>query len=292
MHVLVVPSAYPTEGHSLDGVFFREQARALHKRGLVVGVIYPDHRSLAGTGRMDLFRNLFRVRVADDGGVPTFRSTYPAAPKLPRVRGKIWLSQLDLLFARYVAEHGRPDLIHAHGILWAGVGAARMGGSEGIPVVLTAHSSSFARRLVRDWEAEHISTALRSVESVVAVSRSLRGELVRYAPEVQIDVIPNLVDTDFFTPGPPRDTTGFTWLAVALLTENKGIATLLEAFEGAFGDQPDVQLRIAGDGPELPKLRVLAERSDVADRVIFAGRLTREAVSYTHLRAHETTSLI
>ena len=45
MHILLLPSWYPETPDSTDGIFFREQAHALARAGLRVGVAAPLFRS-------------------------------------------------------------------------------------------------------------------------------------------------------------------------------------------------------------------------------------------------------
>ena len=45
MHILLLPSWYPETPDSLDGIFFRQQAHALARAGLRVGVAAPLFRS-------------------------------------------------------------------------------------------------------------------------------------------------------------------------------------------------------------------------------------------------------
>lgn len=278
IHVLIIPWSYPSPANPLSGIFFREQAQALRKRGLQVGVASPDPRALNGAALNDLFGNLLRIRLEDDSGIPTYRSTFPAVPKSPRARKALWLNQLRRLVDRYVAEQGVPDVVHAHGILWAGVGAVRARFPSPVPVVVTAHSSAFARGLIRRWQEPAIAEALHGADAVLAVSSALRQRLARYAPTVAITAVPNMVDTDFFSPADRSGREEFTWLSVASLTENKGIHTLLSAFAGAFAGNRTVRLRIAGDGPERSQLVALAARLDLTDRVQFVGRLDRPGV--------------
>ena len=46
MHILILPSWYPANAVDIRGCFFREQALALSKKGLQVGVAYPELRSI------------------------------------------------------------------------------------------------------------------------------------------------------------------------------------------------------------------------------------------------------
>ena len=45
MHILLLPSWYPLHDKDLNGCFFREQAQALARSGIKVGVIAPQFRS-------------------------------------------------------------------------------------------------------------------------------------------------------------------------------------------------------------------------------------------------------
>lgn len=69
-----------------------------------------------------------------------------------------------------------------------------------------------------------------------------------------------------------------TLLTAARLTPWKGVDHLIQALHSL----PEVRLLVAGEGEELPRLRVLAE--GLGDRVVFLGRLPRELL-YTYMQA-------
>lgn len=58
---------------------------------------------------------------------------------------------------------------------------------------------------------------------------------------------------------------------VASLTDNKGHASLLQAFREIFTEFPNAKLLIIGDGPELSNLIDLADRLGVRHSVVFCG---------------------
>ena len=65
------------------------------------------------------------------------------------------------------------------------------------------------------------------------------------------------------------------------LSPEKGVATLLRALAelAREGFEPLPKLVLAGDGPERGRLQALARELGVADRVDFAGQLSRDALS-------------
>ena len=151
MHILLLPSWYPETPDSTDGIFFREQAHALARAGLRVGVAAPLFRS--PRRRREIFAGRYGTRVFSDGPIPTYtaHSTY-LCPPLPHFDRERWLAAGMKLFARYLAEQGRPDILHAHAVNHGGILAQRIAARHGIPYVITEHSSTYARGLIRRWQ--------------------------------------------------------------------------------------------------------------------------------------------
>src|SRR6267142_1360704 len=174
MHILVLPSWYPTSYAPMSGAFFRDQAQALTEAGHRVSVLCPDLRSLRtlGVGRLS-----YGYSRETDGSLTVHRYHGFSIPKLHRLNGRRWIARARDLYSAYVSEHGRPDLVHAHSALWAGVAAARMAGASGTPYVLTEHSSGFARGLFSSWEQPFLREAIGSAREVIAVSEALRDSL-------------------------------------------------------------------------------------------------------------------
>jgi glycosyltransferase involved in cell wall biosynthesis len=63
-------------------------------------------------------------------------------------------------------------------------------------------------------------------------------------------------------------------ISVGRLSAEKGQAGLLEAFASILPDCPDIELVLAGDGPESGRLRAIADRLGISGRVRFTGRLS------------------
>ncbi len=68
-------------------------------------------------------------------------------------------------------------------------------------------------------------------------------------------------------------------LAVGRVVEKKGFDLLLDSFCQISADHPETDLVIGGDGPKLEELRNRAADLAIAERVHFAGRLSREEVA-------------
>jgi glycosyltransferase involved in cell wall biosynthesis len=287
VHVLVLPSWYPTPAAPVAGIFIREQALALRKAGVRVGVIYPDLRTLRTLPRGKWGANHFQMTRSDEEGVTVLRYHGWGLPKLPRWTSRLWISSALALAERYMVEAGRPRLVHAHATCWAGIAGVAIAERFDLPYVLTEHSSAFAYRQVEGWRRPLAMRALGYARRILAVSPALADAVRPYAGERPIEIVPNVVDTAFFAlPPAPRPSEPFRFLTVGLLTPKKGIDLLVQAFAAGFQSRPDVILEIAGDGPERAALGRLAQQLGVADRVAFLGLLDRAGVRAAMWRAN------
>ena len=290
MHVLVIPSWYPTTEAPLDGIYFAEQAQCLARSGLHLGVVYPEQQSLRRASWAALRNKHFQTEWTHDYGLPTLRryswNVWWRFPPGLRVR----VQSAVRLAHRYATEHGNPDIIHAQSGLWAGAAAARVSSRLSVPYALTEHFSGFRRDAVFPWRWPLVKEGYRHAEGLAAVSTSLKRTLVgkNLAPASDIKVHPNLAPTSFFSlpPSPRPSPPSFHFVTVARLVPHKNIAGLLRAFAEAAEGRSDSTLTVVGDGPKRAALEQEAQRLGIAGRVTFRGRLDRESVRAALWNAH------
>ena len=290
MHVLVVPSWYPTTEAPLNGIYFAEQARCLQAHGMTVGVVYPEHQSLRRLTAATLGRKHCQTEWTTDHGIPTLRRYgwnvwWQAPPGLRcRIRSAVRLAH------RYVDRRGVPDVIHAHSARWAGAAAARMSDALGVPYVLTEHFSGFQRGSILPWRRPLVDRGLRHARGLAAVSTGLKEALTARDGIVSQNVAihPNPVRASFFTRPPEGRPSSppFRFVTVAGLNPRKNIGGLLEAFAKAFGASSGASLTIVGEGPRRAALEGQARRLGVEERVAFRGRQDRSGVREALWDAH------
>lgn len=123
-------------------------------------------------------------------------------------------------------------------------------------------------RLVR--KTAHAVVALDEVARVRALSEGFDQGLVT--------VVPHGVDAGAFRPGltstlvARRQMRGRIMLYVGRLLPERGLELLLLAFARTVAQGGDWNLVVAGEGPELPRLRAQADRLGVAASVHWLGR--------------------
>lgn len=197
-----------------------------------------------------------------------------------------------------------PDVVHAH--FWmSAVAALDAVRGLGIPVVHTFHALGIVKQRHQGDRDTSPPTRIaaetriaHNVDRIVATCSDEVFELLRMgADRHRISVVPCGVDLERFGPGGPveerdepradgvhatGDTARYRLVAACRLVERKGLADAVTALK----DIPDAELHVAGGpeasalaaDPEARRLRALAERLGVADRLVLRGRVGREAM--------------
>lgn len=187
----------------------------------------------------------------------------------------------------------RPDVVHAH--FWMSAWAAeRSAEALDLPRLVTFHALGSVKRRHQGpadpSPPERLAverTVAAAADRVVATCSDEVLELRRMGlPAGRAVVVPCGVDATLFSPaGAVADRPGPPLLhrvvTVGRLVPRKGFGVAIEALEGL----PGTELVILGGGPdedsseaERARLRELAARFGVSDRVRFAGQVSRAAM--------------
>jgi colanic acid/amylovoran biosynthesis glycosyltransferase len=166
--------------------------------------------------------------------------------------------------------------------------------SLGVPLVTTFHGwdvtlpvgSYIGRRSVTTWRYILRREALRRRGAAfIAVSNYIREAAIALGfPADRVVRLYVGVDLDRFQPlgRPPQER---FILSVARHTEQKGVDTLIRAFARIAARFPDLELVQVGTGPLTDRLRQIAIRSGVGNRIRFVGSLPHDAVRALMQRA-------
>ena len=278
MHVLMLPSWYSTCDRPLAGGFFRDQAVALARGGARVGVAYVEDRSLKQFSLPRLADTHFQKETSEADGVTTlrmkgwntFRQTTPGA--------WIWVALMRRLVREYARRCGVPDVVHGHCALWAGTAAVQAAADLKRPAVITEHNSVMLNGGLSPEHRSIAAAAYRQANEVLAVSEALLKSVQPIADRSG-RVVPNTVDTDFFTrPATARVRQPFTFLSIGNLVKSKRFDLLVRAFARMFGGDPAFRLVIVGAGEQEAALRALVAGTGTSSQVELTGALDRNEV--------------
>ena len=221
-----------------------------------------------------------------------------ALARLPVLNQKEVIDGLARRLAEVIPKI-KPDVLHAHSPSLNAIAALRAGKRFGIPVVYEVrafwedaavdHGTSAenglryrATRALETW-------ALRQADAVTTICEGLRRDIVaRGIPADKVTVIPNAVDIDKFAVGGTADQDLKARLGLAgtrligfigSFYAYEGLDVLLRAVPALTARLPDLRVLLVGGGPQDAQLRQLAQDLNIADKVVFTGRVPHDQVN-------------
>jgi glycosyltransferase involved in cell wall biosynthesis len=279
--ILIIPSWYPPDG----GYFFREHSEAIERTGwktdLLVTRLVGIRKILSHGPSV-----LQRYGVSEEGRLRVARSVYLKWPGSERRNIRGWARKTARMYSRYEKQYGKPGMILAHSVTWAGYAAYLIGNEHGIPYLIVEHRSFFvwntesARLMVKPFHIPFFKKAFTHCQKLVLVSNSQRKGIEALVPSAvkRIVVIPNMIREDMFLPPEkPRGGDPFTFIWAGRLEHVKGLDLLLEAVNLLVErSNRDFSVRLAGKGSLREELELRAKKLGIADWVVFLGRLSRD----------------
>ena len=275
MHILILPSGYPTKEEPLRSIFFKEQAIALKDSGHKVGVIYSETRRITNINYENLKENHFQVTYTEEDGVDTVRLHGWNILMMRNFLGvNLWVKQTISLYKKYVSKYGKPDIIHVHCGLYGGLAAKYIKDIYSVPYVITEHSSLVLNNILNDYNKNILKIAYDNANYLISVGEKLKSSMMEYTKN-KIIVIPNIVNTDEFKVC-NNEREKFRFLSVAYLKKNKRIDLVIESFSRLKKKYDNIELYIGGAGPEEEYLKDIIYKYNIDKDVKLLGEVSRE----------------
>ena len=130
--------------------------------------------------------------------------------------------------------------------------------------------------------------ASRIIVTSAALKNNIQSEF--NIIDEKIVLIPNPADVQSFSLRTENIEGPFTFIAIALLRQEKRLDILINAFARLIEKMPDAVLTIVGDGPEKDNLELLSRKLNISKRVNFTGYQRKPAVAEM-LRHHHVLVL-
>jgi teichuronic acid biosynthesis glycosyltransferase TuaC len=284
LRVLVLSTLFPNRTRPLFGTFVERQTLGLAAHDDVeVQIVVPRGLPPAPFDRHSRYRADAALPEREDWhGVPLYRPRFLHLPKIgvrydPQMMVRVLLPLLsdirrNFAFDVIAAEFFSPD----------GPAAVALGDRLGVPVSIKARGSDINSWGHRTDTGPQVVAAGKAADGMLAVSAAMKREMVALGmPESKIRVHYTGIDRALFhvreraQAKQKLGVTGPLVVTVAPLIERKGVDLVIASLAGV----PDAILVVTGAGPDEAKLRALAARVGVADRVRLLGIQPREVVA-------------
>ncbi|EEZ93257.1 MAG: glycosyl transferase group 1 [Candidatus Parvarchaeum acidiphilum ARMAN-4] len=276
MKVLLLGWEFPPQSVGGLGTHSYNIVKALSKRGVIVSVILPfkTHAKIKGvkflTFESQLFNGVYSLSSKKSNNKDRERLYRDVLNEVEEYKNK----------ALELADKADFDVIHAND--WVtGRAAIEIKKKTGKKLIATIHSTEYDRTAGKPWDriAEEEKALIDNADIVVTVSMRLKEEIISLykADEKKINIIYNAINKDKFK-GIKKNGEQKVVLYIGRLSVQKGIDNLIKAFKIVSEKEDSALLYIVGEGPELPNLINLSIKLNLADKVIFLGRIPDEEI--------------
>jgi glycosyltransferase involved in cell wall biosynthesis len=173
------------------------------------------------------------------------------------------------------------DVVHAHSHLYFATNVAALNRRLGdVPLAITNHGL-YSQSAPESIFGLYLKTGARwtfnQADVVFCYTETDKERVRSLGVDSRIEVVPNGIDTDRFTPEGPKseliDHDGPVVLFVGRLVEGKRPGDAVAAFDQVLDEVPDARLCFCGNGPLREELESDAANHGIRDRVFFLGHV-------------------
>ena len=162
-------------------------------------------------------------------------------------------------FNKLLSEWGKPDVIHLNVIYPAGIFAVDLSRKYNLPLVSTEHWTGYLpedgsyKGLIRKYFTKKV---IKHSNVVTPVTKHLENNMRAHGLNGNYLVVPNVVDTDFFTPSNDSPKNHITFFHLSSLDERqKNPQAILDSFLSVFDKNAQTKMIFAGDGENFESIK-------------------------------------
>lgn len=194
-----------------------------------------------------------------------------------------WLKLYKKILQHYISKNGKPDLVHVHIPMKAGIAARWFRKKYDIPFLITEHWGIYNdvaedRFRLRSFLFRYFTRKIFSgAAAFISVSRFLAEGVNQQVMRKAYQVIPNVADTRLFTFREKKEGP-FRFIHVSNMVPLKNAEGILRVFTILQKEYPDSTLLMVGD--REPAIRELAAQLDhIPGTIQFTGEIAYEMVA-------------
>lgn len=278
MNILVIGRTIPEKSTGLIGLFEFAQAKALKLAGNTVIYGFTDNRSIKE------LRKIKQLNTTIDG-VPVRGTFFPIGGLSKKLFDQIKYQIFRRMVDKILTQYGELDVIHVHfPLLTLNESIIHYLNSLGVKVIITEHWTKVQKKALSLREEKILSQLYLNFNHFIAVSDLLANSLLDYGEQFKLDkdlniqIIPNLIDSSFeYQPRKPSEE--FVFVTIGRLTDIKANNLVIEAFAKVLPHIPNSKLIIIGDGKEKAKLERLVDYLQLKNNVSFTGFMTSDEIA-------------
>jgi len=280
--ILWLASWYPGEYEHTNGDFVQRHARAL----ALYTAVDVIHVAQAG---IDIATNSSST-ITKQGKLTEYSYSFHHNPFRISLINKVlynlrYLAFYKKILIQYMQEKGKPDIVHVHTPMKAGILAVWMKKKYGIPFMVTEHSSMYDSAAIDNYYnrssyfKRNTEKVFKEAVKVTCVSDTI-GQLIKNIFQLpKVEVIHNVVQTELFYPTKKGKgiSDPFIWIHVSSMYKLKNVEGIIQAFARLNDTNTNWQLRLIG--PPNESIIKLVKDIKLESKIFLIGELTYEEVA-------------
>ena len=280
MKILWLVSWYPSAIKPLNGDFIQRHAQASSLYN-DIDVIFLE-KDTEGDITKDVLKE------EKQSGRLVENIIYYHAPQKNKLVDKIVsLRKYQRLYKKeidnYMAKKGKPDLVHVHIAMKAGLIARWLKKKYNVPYVITEHWTGYlseAKENLSDYSFFYRIANKNIIKNALAVSvvSKYLGERIKHLFNIdRYVVIPNVVNTNLFYPVERNRNDAVHFIHISTLNYQKNPEVMLEAFSLVKEQMPGFRLNIVG--PANAGIKELVEKTGLKNEVAFLNEVPQTEIA-------------
>jgi glycosyltransferase involved in cell wall biosynthesis len=288
MKVLHLASWFPCEQYPYNGDFIQRQLKALSLyREVTVIFVVKDDSMPSGACRVvkNSHHPNYQEWIAYYGSYKTgisFLDRYFSYKK--------YLKNFEKLIDEYIELMGKPNLLHVHVAMNAGLIAHSVFKKWKIPYVLTEHSTIYHMTAHENlwnrwffWRNLNLQI-IREARAIYPVSYNLGKQIQKLVPSCSFKVIDNVVDTSIFYYKPSFFVKPFRFIHVSSMNNAKNVEGILYALAKLDKSRSDWTCTMVG--PASEELKALSYCLRIDHKITWTGEVTYAKVASYMQESH------
>lgn len=285
MEIVTISTLYPNKNDPKHGVFVHTRLKHLLRvypeiSATVIAPVPWFPFSWKKFGEYAKYAGVPYSETID--GITIFHPKYIVLPKVGMYLTPFFLSKAIKKTLHKILKRKNVDLIDGHYFYPDGVAIERVASRLNVPFTCTARGTDINLVPTYPKARKMLQPVFESSSHMMSVCQALKDEMIALGvDDRRVTVVRNGVDLSLFNASDDDAqqtlksslglNTPYLMISVGWLIERKGHHLIIESLKKLV----DVTLAIAGDGPDLKKLQLLAKECGVSERVKFLGALSQ-----------------
>jgi len=181
------------------------------------------------------------------------------------------------IFDRIIKEKGKPDIVHVHVAMKAGIVAKKIKQLYNIPYIVTEHSSMYFKEAVPNIYSagsfinSQAKAVLKNASLMLTVSKELAKAINMNFLRLNCRVVPNVVDTSLFYPDNVLQEGPVRLIHVSGMGHPKNMDAIIHALAVFKSRGGNFMMQVYGTAPEAIILKVKA--AALEESIFFHGEV-------------------